>query len=304
MIKLLITLVCLCSVGFSYEFAPTEQKSVGKITILDVKNLDFDSLNGIDFKGVSDLAYDKEKGLFALSDFGYLYKLDLQLKNRKISHISLLNAYVLKNKKGKKLKKKKSDSEGMVFSKKGLIISFERQPKISLFDFQGQKIKNYKLAKELEDIKNYQKKNKALESLVKHPDFGLITAPEISLKGEDKNYHILYSKNRQWKFSASHKITAMELLSDDNLLVLERDFSYLKGYSITLKKVNIMDCKEICKSEILADLKSTQGWNLENFEGLTHLYDNVYLMVSDDNGSFLQKTLLVLFEINITQKSQ
>lgn len=297
MIKSLLTLVFLNLSIWAYEFSSHHNMSAGAIQILDVKVLDFDEVEDIDFKGISDLAYSKKQGLYALSDFGNLFKLELKINNKKIGSVKLLEAYVLRGKKGKVLKKKKSDAEGMIMTPKGLLISFERDPKISLYDFTGNKIKNLALNEELIDINNYQKKNRALEALVLHPKFGIITSPEVPLKNEDKNYHSLYSLYKKWRFKASYKITSMQLLKDNNLLVLERNFSYLKGYTIRLSKVYLNNCKDICKSKELATLKSSDGWNLDNFEGLTYLGENLYLMVSDDNGSLFQKTLLVLFEI-------
>jgi hypothetical protein len=46
-------------------------------------------------------------------------------------------------------------------------------------------------------------------------------------------------------------------------------------------------------------MKTDDGWNLDNFEGLTHYKDNIYLMISDDNGFFLQSTILTMFEIDM-----
>ena len=297
MIKSLLTLIFLVVYVSAYKFSPDNKKAVDSVNILDVKVLDFDSFKGIDFEGLSDLAYNEKRGLYALSDFGNLFKLELKLKNRKIKSVALLEAYRLRGKKGRVLKKKKSDAEGMVMTSKGLVISFERHPKVSLYDFKAKKIKDFALNEDLVEIKNYQKKNKALEALSIHPRFGIITAPEIPLKGEDKTYHTLYALDKKWKFKATYKITSIQLLEDNNLLVLERDFSYLQGYSIRLSKLDIDSCKNICKSKELITLKSSDGWNLENFEGLTRVGENLYLMISDDNGSLFQKTLLVLFEI-------
>jgi len=207
-----------------------------------------------------------------------------------------VDARVLKNKKDKILKH--NDAEGMSLNKDGLIISFERDPKVSLFNFQAKKIKNFPLASILKDIKNYQKKNRALEAVVQHNIFGIITLPEGALKHEDKNYHTLYSLHKRWKFKADGKVTSIEIMPDNNLLVLEREFRFLQGHSITLSKVDIMNCdKSLCSKKTLASLKSTKGWALDNFEGMTRLYDNVYLMISDDNANFMQKCLLVLFEV-------
>jgi len=108
----------------------------------------------------------------------------------------------------------------------------------------------------------------------------------------------MYSTAKRWKFKASGKITAIEVMPDNKLLILEREFSFLKGHHITLSSVDIMNCHQsLCKKKVLASLKSSDGWELDNFEGMTRLYDNVYVMISDDNANFMQKCLLVLFEV-------
>lgn len=268
------------------------------ISVLDSKEISFKPMNDIDFMGISALAYNEKKGLFALSDRGNLFTLSLQIEDKKIKELKLIQAQSLLSKKGKPFTRKKRDSEGMDLTKYGLVVSFEQIPKVSLFDFGARKIKNYEITESLKDAKNYRSKNKALESVVYHPEFGVITAPEAPLKHLNEGTHTLYSLDKRWRFKASGKITALELLEDENILVLEREFSLIKGHHIVLKKVFIKGCdRQPCDSEILASLKSTQGWTLDNFEGLTHIKDNIYLMVSDDNGNFFQKCLIVLFEV-------
>lgn len=280
---------------FPSSYSPSD---ITGIRVLDTKVLSFKPLGNIEFTEISALAYHKDKGLFALSDKGKLFRLELKIENKKIKKLSLEDAMSLKTKKGKSLKKKKRDAEGLSISKNGLIISFERHPRVSVYDFNGNKVKNYTLSKPLQEIKNYQKKNKALEALTLHPKFGIITAPEAPLKDEDEGIHTLYSLDERWKFKASGNITSIELMPDNNLLVLERDYHLLWGHTITLKKVVIMQCETgLCPTISLALLKSTDGWKLDNFEGMTHIKGNIYLMISDDNGSFLQKCILVLFEV-------
>jgi hypothetical protein len=63
--------------------------------------------------------------------------------------------------------------------------------------------------------------------------------------------------------------------------------------------VDLNNCNKhhVCKSKYLAAFDSYKGWHIDNFEGLTKVGKNRFLMISDDNDSFFQKTLLVLFEI-------
>ena len=297
-------MACLCLGAFAQmdaidifpqRHAPSD---IGGIRILDAKTLSFKPMDDMAFSDISALAYDEKRGLFALSNKGHLFNLDLQIEQKKITRLELKEAHALRTKKGKRLKKKKRDAEGMALNEAGLIISFERKPKVSLFDFKGKKIKNYPLVQELEDIDNYTRENKALESVTMHPVFGIITAPEAPLKATDSHFHTLYSLHKRWRFKASGEITAIELLPDNNLLILERDYNVFRGHKIWLSRVDIMACETgDCVSDNLAALKRSDGWKVDNFEGLTHIKENLYLMISDDNGSFLQKCIAVLFEI-------
>ncbi len=92
----------------------------------------------------------------------------------------------------------------------------------------------------------------------------------------------------------------MTFMDDDNLLVLERKFDkHILRWIITLTKVSLKKCDKsrVCKQEVLASLDNTYDWKIDNFEGLTKISKNKYLMVSDDNDMFFQNTLLVYFEI-------
>lgn len=290
----------LFAIIIDYEIRPQNLYSsqyMG-IRILDSKELKFKALNGIEVTELSALAYKNSK-LYALSDKGYLYHFKLYIKNSKIQQLSLIKALKLKNKKSKKLKKKKRDSEGLVFFGDDLLISFERKHRVELFSLNAVKIKKNKIHKNLRDIENYRSENKGLEGVAYSSKYGVITAPERPLKHEDKVYHILYAKDRCWKFKAEGNITAIEFIDKDSVLVLLREFNeFTRKRVTTLREVDLNDCeKGVCKSRVLAKLDSSEGWHLDNFEGLTKVSENRYLMISDDNGSFFQKTLLVLFEI-------
>ena len=263
-----------------------------RVAVLDIKEINIDSI-----KELSALAY-KKNNLYALSNLGVLYRFFIKIDDDKIASLKLLESTKLKSKKQKPLKKKKRDSEGMVLVDGRLYISFERKPRVDVFLPNGTKVKKYKIPKKLRDIKNYQSKNKALESIAYSKKYGILVAPEIPLVDEDKNYHTIYAKDKTYKFSAHAKLTALEFMGKDELLALERSFSYI-GFKrkIYLVKVYLNRCEPICKSELLAEFDSKSDLEIDNFEGLCQVDKNRFLMVSDDNGSFFQKTLLVLFEI-------
>jgi len=244
---------------------------------------------------LSGLAYDK-KVLYGVSDYGVLHHFNLKISNNIIQSITPIKSYELRNKKNEILKNKHRDSEGLIYKKKKLYISFERKHRVEEFSLTGQKIKKISLNKKLKNG-NFRSKNKGFEALAYHKKHGFLTAPELPFKSQ--NTHTIYAKNKVYSFKKSGSITALEFIKTNKLLVLERDFNaLLRRQLITLSVVDLKQCKKnFCKVKTLKVLDSYKDKNVDNFEGLTKIEDKLFLMVSDDNGSLFQKTLFVLFEV-------
>jgi len=297
---LILITITLHAKLINYDIKPKYLKSnkFMNIKVLDSMELRFDDYKGIEVNELSALSYKKGK-LYALSNRGYLYKFNIKLKKNKVSRLTLKKAFELKKKNGKRLKKKHRDAEGMVLVDNELYISFERKPRIDVFNLNGKKLRKYQIPKQLKYIRNYQSKNKALESIAYSKKYGILTAPELPLIGSDEGLHVVYAKDKKFKFFASSSLTAMEFIDEDRLLTLERSFNQLtRQRVIVLKVVDLSKIKDgVCKTKVLAMLNSSKGWRLDNFEGLTKVGKNKFLMVSDDNRGFFQKTLLVLFKI-------
>ncbi len=279
------------------------------IKLLDQKQLSFDRIQGVKFAELSDLAYDSRTHiLYFVGDKGSLFSFRAKF-SKKIDVFDPLRASRLKNKKGKKLKKWKRDSEGLTLDgERRLLISFEGKAKIAWFHKNGKKfgglIRKYALPKVLSNIENYRSKNKALESLTWHKKHGLLTATEWPLKKDDKKRQTIYAlSGKKWHFIAEPEsrssVVAMEVMDDGNILILERSYTgMLEPFVITLKKVTIKNClNKICPTKVVAKMNSHKGWDIDNFEGLARVGKNRYLMVSDNGDNFFQKTLLVYFEI-------
>ena len=89
------------------------------------------------------------------------------------------------------------------------------------------------------------------------------------------------------------------MLADRRLLVLERAHSWL-GMSLVIQLSRTSPwtaAGQLLEKTPLARFDSSLGWRVDNFEGLAHHEDNRFFIVSDDNGSALQTTLLVYFEL-------
>ena len=299
MIKSLLLLLFVVALSFAkiidfemYSNSLLSDRLVN-IKILDAKELEFKSINSIEVKELSALAY-KDKKLYVLGDKGKLFHFDISIQGDRIQELSLVKAFKLKNTYGEVLKKSHRDSEGLCFIEDELLVSFERKPRIDVYSLHGIKEKKKKIHKDLREIKNYRDKNDALESVAYNKKYGAITAPEKSLKAQSKDAHIIYAKKDTWKIPKEGSITALEFMNEDTVMVLQRKFNnFTRRRVVTISSLNL----ENSEYKVLASLDTKDGWNLDNFEGLTKVDENKYLMISDDNDSFFQKTLLVLFEV-------
>ena len=288
---------------------PPVIEKVQKIHILDQKELNYRVIDGLKFSEISDIAYlpEKEK-LFMISDEGILFVFHAKF-GKKIEALKPLAAAKLTKKGGKAFKKWRRDSEGLTLDGKGrLLVSFEGKAKIGWFHKNsekiGQRIKKYKIPSILKNPKHYRSKNKSLEALAWHPKYGVLTVAEWPLKKDDKKKQTIYALNgKTWHFKAEPEprsaVSAIEVMDDGNLLVLERSYTGLMDpFVITLKKVYLNQCRKgWCHTEVLAKMNSHKGWDVDNFEGLARVGKNRYVMISDDNDNFFQRTLLIYFEV-------
>jgi hypothetical protein len=296
----------LHAIVYPVDITPPEVNGTfGHIKILDQKEIIIKEISGIAFSEASDLAYDaKAHRLYMVGDKGILYHFEITLTDS-IEKLSPLAAYPLTKEHGKRFKSKKIDAEGLAFDEKGrLLISFERKPKIGSFDTKGQRLHKQKLPQNLRSPKHYRSRNKMLESVAYHPHYGILTAAELPLRKSKKQHQTIYSlKGKQWHLLAEPEkksaITAIEVMEDGNLLILERAYTEpLKPRYTTLKKLYLNRCDTgLCQTKVLAKLNSALGWKIDNFEGLTRVAPHRYLMISDDNANFFQRTLLIYFEV-------
>lgn len=270
------------------------------------------AVNGLKITELSGLAWDAdEQLLYAISDKGRIYHFKLTIKNDLIESVQPVYAAQLRKKNGKKLKKNKRDAEGLTVwnasnGKKGdsqLVISLEGKPRIARFTPQGRLIADVGIPGPLRDHKKLRASNSGLESLTYHPRYGFMTAPEESIKGQPKNLHTVYALKKQWSFMAypakNSSITALEMIPGTNkLLVLERAWSgFPNPLVISLRRVDLDKCSAqgACVAENLKVFSSSLS--IDNFEGMTHIGNKRYLIVSDDGKSDLLRTLLTLFKV-------
>lgn len=296
--------VSLCEAGA--ECAPPRG-----IRLLGVLELPARAVNGLRFAGLSDLAWDDDDGiLYAVSDKGNLFGLRPEFRNGQLVDVALKSAAALVDARTRKpVKWRRSDAEGLdiLNGRNGrpgdaeLVVSFEGDPRIARYRPDGRYLADIPLSAPLNDILQYRY-NKMLEAVCVHPREGILTAPEEPLNGDRGNTRLYRSDGRSWRIPASRGgIVALECLPDGNVLALERDFSSLTlRWTITLRRLRLpagIAPDTLLAADTITVLDSHDGLRIDNFEGLTRHHGNRFFMVSDDNDVFVQRTLLVYFEL-------
>jgi hypothetical protein len=97
-------------------------------------------------------------------------------------------------------------------------------------------------------------------------------------------------------------ISDCTVLPGGDVLLLERRFSLLRGgIAMRLRRLSIADIKPGALVDGPALFEADMGYNIDNMEGIsthrTAAGDLILTMISDDNFSFLQRTILLQFKL-------
>jgi len=306
----------LGAVPLSTDYAPGD-RYMG-VQLLGTVRLERSEVKGLDLSELSGLAWDADEGLFyAVSDEGALFHLKPDFEAGRLTGLEAVAAYPLRDRKGRPLKGGRRDAEGLalrngdngVRGDAELLVSFEVRPRLRRYSPTGRRLGKIRLPAMLKDRRRYDTLNRALETVAIHPRYGVLTAPERPMKGAPKGEARLYSTSgKGWAFRrAAHpkaSLVGMDVLSDGSLLVLERAYSSLfEPFIVYLRQLWLSPECEIgagglCHSRSIARFDSSEGWLIDNFEGLTRYGEDGVCIVSDDSRRWFQRTLLSCFRLN------
>jgi hypothetical protein len=300
--------------GFSLSEAYKPGDVYMGIRLLGALRLKSPTVNGLQPRELSGLAWDADEGvLYAVSDDGFIVHMRPKFTGDILSGVDLVSAHLLLDEQGRPCPERMTDAEGLVAwaSRNGtvgdteLVVSFEREPRISVFRPDGALVRTIPLPAALGDLAGYSGDNHELEALTAHADFGLITAPERPLRAAQSGRFTLYSADgREWTYPPLHPeystVAGLETMPGGDLLILERRFSSIfKPVIFAVRRVKLSargDDPDIPVHEVV-HLDTSKGWAVDNFEAIARHEGNRYFLVSDDNENAFQKTLLLYFEV-------
>ena len=269
-------------------------------------------VDGLALGGLSALAWDQDESrLYALSDRGAVFHLRPHFEGGRLASVAALAAFALRDRENRPLQGPLADAEALVVQganngRSGdsvLVVAFERQPRILRFSPDGHFLDTIELPTRWRDSSRYAHPNKALEALTWLPGVGFLSGPERPLKGAEEGVVELFALDgRHWRYplapTPAASLVAMEALPDGSLLVLERGHGLMFLPIVIALRHTRLDTRKaggLLPVTTLAVLDSSQGWSVDNFEGLARHRGLEFFMVSDDNFNDLQRTLLVYF---------
>ncbi len=292
--------------------AQEEPARPGEARVLGALSIPPQRVDGAELMGLSGLAWDEDEGLlYALSDRGTLFHLRPHFTQEgRLADVEVLSAHPLRGPGGDVLTGVRADAEGLaaIDARNGrrgdtrLLVAFERRPRILEVRPDGSWLATPALPAPLNRREAYAGANQSLEAVASHPVLGILTAPEQPLRGADAGQLAVYALDgRVWHAPrAPHPnsaLTEMEVLPDGSLLLLERAFELLPPRVVIWLRQGRLGDEGALALETRAVLDSSEGWHLDNFEGLARHRARRFFLVSDDNGSPLQNTLLIYLEV-------
>jgi hypothetical protein len=274
--------------------------------------------NGLPLHGLSGLAWDEHRQLlYAISDLGYLYHLKLSLKAGNLVDAKVTYAVPIQGVSPDPRGRKQPDTEGIALhhddehpNHDELLISFEGSPQINAYDLKGHWLRAYHLPPPYEQIDAYQDPNEELESVIVHPQLGILSAAEFPLRQAPQDRIDIFSLDGQHlsvpRASGPHcGLADLQTTVTGDLLLLERCFRAFPFRLISRVRLAHLSYSSPSTTQSLTvktlfSWDTSDGWKIDNFEGLARLDQDRFLLVSDDNANPLQRTLLVLIKLDTT----
>jgi len=317
---LLCAWTCACAEPIATPIQISTQFHTGDrymhVRLLGTVRLVNTPLHGFAASELSGIAWDEdEQVLYAVSDAGHLVHLRPQFDGDILSGTELVATYPLLNENGTWLGKHLRDAEGLAIRKSAnstsgdseLLISFEGKPRVSVYRPTGNYVGEEPLPKALRRKEDYAGTNSQLEAVTLHPVVGMILAPQRRLKSSPKAIQGLYdAAGRVWTFPSLERhncaIVGLETTPAGDVLVLERRYkNVFSPVVFAVRRVHLDPARQPDGGAVIAEdvmrMDNTEGWMVDNFEGIARHRESHYFLVSDDNNSALQSTLLMYFEI-------
>jgi hypothetical protein len=264
------------------------------------------------FGGLSGLRLDtKGERFIALSDKGNWFTGRIVYQGREMTGLADVEAAPMLGPDGKPITTRGwFDSESIALDGSFVYVGLERVNQVLRFDFSKGFTRSHGEVVPLPAAASKLPNNKGLEALVFVPKGLPLAGTLIALseRGLDPKGNLIaflvggptpgqFSVRRTEKFDISDAV----LLPSGDLLVLERKFSWVEGVGIRIRRIELPSIAPGAVVDGPSIFEANLGQEIDNMEGIdAHVTadgETVLTMVSDDNFSMIQRTLLLQFTL-------
>jgi len=264
------------------------------------------------FGGLSGIRLDRKGERFiAISDKGSWFTGRIVYEGREMKGLDDVEAAPMLGPDGRPIISRGwFDSESIALDGSFVYIGLERVNQVLRYDFSKGFTRSLGEVVPLPPLAKRLPYNKGLEALVfvpkGQPLAGTLIA--ISERGLDAQGNLIaflvggpspgqFSVRRTENFDVSDAV----LLPEGDLLVLERKFSWLGGIGIRIRRIPLASVGPGAVVDGPAIFQADLGQEIDNMEGIdahvTAEGDTVLTLISDDNFSLIQRTLLLQFTL-------
>jgi hypothetical protein len=264
------------------------------------------------FGGLSGLLIAPDEMSFvAISDRGQWFRGRLTYRDGRLDSVTDVETAPMRGPDGAAYSSRaRFDSEALTEHAGKYCVGVERQNEIVCFDYakQGLLARGQTIA--MPAVVKTFPYNQGIEALVGVPAGkelagALIAISERSLDSEGNIVAVMIDGPRPGQFSVkrteNYDISDAALLPNGDLLLLERHFSLLRGISMRIRRVPQGDIRPGAVVDGTVLIEADLGYQLDNMEGMavhrSPSGETIITLVSDDNFSALQRTLLLQFAL-------
>ncbi|MEM6603260.1 MAG: esterase-like activity of phytase family protein [Pseudomonadota bacterium] len=273
-----------------------------RMDILGVIKLDSDDE---DFGGLSAaLISSDQKRFYALTDRARLITFSPVMKDHVLTCVKGATIRPLRGKSTRPLIGHYGDSEGMSFfaqDEDKILVSFERAPRVVEYRVNEKELRPHI------HFAKFEKKelpyNKSYETVRMISDTQIMAFTEDypedgeAITGYVLNVEKDIFQTISLKKSNDHLLTDIGILNNGDFITLERTFSFLMGVSIQMrhiKREDMLSGKKPADGDIVFQMTTSEGAdNMEAIAITPHQDGNFIYIVSDDNFTSLQNTIIV-----------
>jgi hypothetical protein len=231
--------------------------------------------------------------------------------NGKLSGLTDVAVSPIMLRSGREGSKAASDAEGLALRRGEALVSFEQQHRVDAYPDPGFETAPPSRSVDFLIPRSELRRNGGMETLVASPASsalkgGLITITEHSLDENGNLFAAIIDGPLKGQFKLMrhepYDATDGAFLPNGDLLLLERSFSFLGGLGMRIRLIRGEDIRPSAAVDGEVLVEADMGYAIDNMEGIDVIQGpdgkSHVILVSDDNGSILQRNVMLEFVLN------